>query len=90
MDFGQRLIPSFEQLLVTMAGGKSRPTRKHSLAIAAGLPAKQLVAALVPNGPLVVTVDDRLFKKTGRKVYGCHFWQDPLLSTAQRVVTRWG
>jgi hypothetical protein len=48
--------------------------------------AQVMVAALCPEGPLAIDVDDTLFHKTGRKVAGAGNFRDPIASTRTKVV----
>ena len=45
-----------------------------------------MVNVLVPAGPVVIDIDDTLFKKTGRKVEGAGIFRDAVRSTRKKVV----
>jgi hypothetical protein len=52
--------------------------------------AETLVAALCPQGKIMMDLDDILFHKSGRKVEGGAWWGDAVRSTGQKVVPGFG
>jgi DDE superfamily endonuclease len=50
----------------------------------------RLVARWVPDGEVVVVIDDTLFHKSGRTVNGADIWRDAVRSTQSRLVTALG
>ena len=55
-----------------------------------GLRLLKLVAAMLPNEPLVIAVDDTLSRHTGNSISGASMHRDPLLSTQTKITYHWG
>ncbi len=54
------------------------------------LTALLLVAALRPEGPIPLDLDDTLFHKSGRRIEDASWWRDAVSSTGQKVVHAFG
>jgi hypothetical protein len=50
----------------------------------------ELILPFVPDGALIVAVDDTLTRKTGKRVWGAGMHHDPLLSTGKRKFFSFG
>ncbi len=50
------------------------------------LTALLLVAALRPEGPIPLDLDDTLFHKSGRRIEDASWWRDAVSSTGQKVL----
>lgn len=50
----------------------------------------EMILAFVPDGPLVVAIDDTLSRKTGKRIWGAGMHHDPLLSTGKRKFFSFG
>lgn len=57
---------------------------------ALGLAVFRLLEPLLPEGPVLVAIDDTLARKRGLKVFGVDMHHDPLLSSRGKTVTNWG
>ncbi len=55
-----------------------------------GLRLLRLVLQLVPQGPLLIALDDTLGRHTGKHIQGASMHHDPLLSTRAKAVFHWG
>ena len=49
-----------------------------------------LVCTLVPQGTVILAVDDTLCLKRGLTLYGAGMHHDPLISSRKKKLTRWG
>jgi|APFre7841882630_1041343.scaffolds.fasta_scaffold29747_1 hypothetical protein len=58
---------------------------------AVGLKLAELIVSrlLAPDAPLVVPVDDSLFKRRGRKIFGC-FWHHDATANSKKGAVAWG
>jgi hypothetical protein len=52
--------------------------------------AYQLVAEFVPQGVLLVAIDDTLCRKRGLSIFGTGMHHDPLISSRQKALVSWG
>jgi hypothetical protein len=50
----------------------------------------RLVQTFAPRGTIELDLDDTLFHRGGRKVYGAGWWRDPVRSTGKQTVYAWG
>lgn len=52
--------------------------------------ADQLVAEFVPQGVLLIALDDTLCRKRGVSIFGTGMHHDPLISSRQKALVNWG
>ena len=57
---------------------------------ALGLAVFRMLEPLLPEGDILVAIDDTLARKRGLKVFGVGMHHDPLLSSRGKAITNWG
>ena len=52
--------------------------------------AQLLIRRFCPSGPVLLDLDDTVFRRCGRRVNGAGWWRDAIRSTATALVKAWG
>ena len=87
------------RMIETIEPGRRRPHDAYHRFLRAGswllcelwaVLARQLVAALVPQGVMPLNLDDTLLHKSGRRIDGAGIFRDAVRSTTARIVYAWG